>query len=230
MPTILRYLGDLSAPPLTHIFIQLRNNSLDSKPNWQVFIFNGNTPLVHTAHLHGITLSNCIFPHAAIVELEVDASKILFDFIHPKVFTSVLNLRVLNICRSFFWDNGDKDYPVSFPMLEQLTWGCISIKLMFEFFATPNLQYLCLTLSCLDLDFNMEDNLQDFADAITNCYCVPALPNLTKICYNINANYTAHCIFASLPRVSVVHFLLQFNQKNLELYNNFFKALADNSS
>jgi hypothetical protein len=92
-----RYLGDLSTPPLTHIFIQLRDDSLHSKPNWQVFIFNGNTPLVHMVYLYGIALSNCIFPHVAIVGLEVDASKILFDFIHPKVFTSVLNLRVLNI-------------------------------------------------------------------------------------------------------------------------------------
>jgi hypothetical protein len=136
-------------------------------------------------------------------------------------------LRVLDIRGSFFWVE-DGDGPVSLPMLERLTWGCLGIKSsLFKSIVTPALRYLCLTRSCRDDRDYEEGDVQDFPDAITDCPRIPILPNLEELRYDINANYAADCIFVGLPRVSVVHFPLHFDEDNC---NNFFKALTDDSS
>ena len=180
--------------------------------------------LLHTVHLCGITLSNCYFPPTMIVELAVDA------IIHHKVFTYMPNLRVLDIWDSFLWTNGDRD-PISLPMLEWLTWGSLSIPPLFRNIITPALQYTCLTTpNPEDMDYEEDVDLQDFPDAIKNSSCIPLLPNLDELQYDIKKNYTADCIFVGLPRVSLIQFLLQVDQSNWELCSDFFKALVDDLS
>jgi len=188
--------------------------------------------LLHTVHLRGITLSNCQFPPATIVDLKVDARDISFDIIHPKVFTYMPNLRVLDIRGSFLWSEEDLGgHPVCLPMHERLTWGCLGIKPFLVSIVTPALRYLCLTtLLRDDVDYELDDDLQDFPDAITDSPHIPILPNLDELRYDINANYSADCIFVSLPRVSLVQFPLHVSEDNWELCSNFFKALVDDSS
>src|ERR1700683_3422611 len=97
-------------------------------------------------------------------------------------------LRVLDIRGSFFWVE-DGDGPVSLPMLERLTWGCLGIKSsLFQSIVTPALRYLCLTRSCRDDRDYEEGDVQDFPDAITDCPRIPILPNLEELRYDINTN------------------------------------------
>ena len=130
MLTILEYLRGLSAPYLTHVSLQLRDEDFDQRSlDWDADIFGGRTPLLHTVHLRGIALSDCYFPSTAIVELKVDTREMSFGFMHPKVFTYMPNLKVLDVRGSFLWSNKDMgDLPVSLPTLERLTWGCLGIK------------------------------------------------------------------------------------------------------
>ena len=96
---------------------------------------------------------------------------------------------------------------------------------------TPALRYLCLTtLLRDDVDYELDDDLQDLPDAITDSPHIPILPNLDELRYDINANYSADCIFVSLPRVSLVQFPLHVSEDNWELCSNFFRTLIDNAS
>jgi hypothetical protein len=187
---ILGYLRNLSAPCLTHVSVQLLYEDwYDNSVDWHVAIFSGCAPLLHTVHLRGIALSNCNVPPATIVELEVDARAILYGFIYPKVFTHMPNLRVLNIRGSFLWSDEDLgDNPVTLPMLERLTWGCLDIRPLLVSIVTPALRYLCLTTTFQEDDkcyVQDDDTLQDFPDAITDSPYIPILPNLDELCYDI---------------------------------------------
>lgn len=230
MFTVLEYLGDLSAPCLTYVSVQLSNGDFDnSPPEWDVAIFSRSAPQLRTVHLRGIALSNCLFPPAALVELEVDARDISFGFMNPKVFTHMPNLRVADIRGAFISLDGDKDPPLTHPTLERLTWGCLSIQTLFSHLLTPALRYLHLT-SPHGADIGYDGDLQDFPDAITNCPHLPILPILDELHYDINTNYAADCIFVGLPRVSLVRFPLHVNESDWELCRSFFKALIDDSS
>ena len=98
MFTILEILAGLSTPCLTNVSLQTCCDDYnDSPPSWDTSIFSGGAPLLRTVHLHGIALTNCHFPPVEIVELKLDIRQIMFSFIHPKVFTYMPNLKVLDI-------------------------------------------------------------------------------------------------------------------------------------
>ena len=223
MSTILSYLRGLSAPCLTHISIHLCNgDSFDRSLGWHVAIFDGSAPLLRTVHLGGITFANGFFPPAAIVELQMDARAIAMHLIRPNVFTYMPNLRVLDIRGPFLWSREDGDHPVSLPMLERLTWGCLTIKCLFESFVTPALRYLCLTPTRPDDE--PDEEIQDFPSMITG------LPILDELHYDIKANYAADCVFTGLPRVSVVQFPRYVSGGDCESCSNFLKALIEDPS
>ena len=104
MATILEYLGDLSAPYLTDVSLQMHNEDFDDPvPDWFIAIFNRGAPLLRTMHLRGMALSNCQIPPTEIVELKLDVRENFFVFILPKVFTYMPKLRALDIRGSFLW-------------------------------------------------------------------------------------------------------------------------------
>ena len=45
------------------------------------------------------------------------------------------------------------------------------------------------------MDYEEDDDLQDFQDAIKNSSSIPLLPNLDQLQYDIKTNYAADCIF-----------------------------------
>ena len=108
--TILGYLKGLSAPHLAHISVKLHDEDVFNtrRGDWHVAIFDGSAPLLCTVHIQGIALSNCYFPPAAIVELELDIRNISFDIMDPRVFTYMPNLRVLALRGSILWSGVDK--------------------------------------------------------------------------------------------------------------------------
>jgi hypothetical protein len=170
MFTILGYLRDLSAPRLTHVSVQVRDDDFDNGLGLHVAIFRGSAPLLRTVHLYGVTLLN--FPPATIVELEWDARN-MFGSMNSKAFTYTPNLRALDIRGSFLHIGGY--HPISLPMLERLTWGCGSIEHLFKTIFTPALQYLCLAISP-DLGHKAENDRQHFPDAITDCLAFSYYP------------------------------------------------------
>jgi hypothetical protein len=231
MPIILKHLERLSAPCLTHISIHLRDEDFDIiNPSWDVDIFCGSAPLLHTVRFRGITLANCYFPPAAIVELEIDARNIPFGVFHPKVFKHMPNLKIADV-RGSLLEIGIDDYedqPAFIPNLERLTWGCLTTGILFQSIVTPALRYLCLTSS--QAGVQIEAGLQDFPQAIADCPRIPILPNLEELCYDIKTNYAADCIFVGLPRVSTIHFPEFDREADWQPCDNFFKALVQDSS
>jgi len=231
MLTVLTYLKNLSAPSLTLISLQIRDKSYNGiNPDWYTTIFSGSAPLLRTVHLCGVAFSNCQFPPAEIVELKVDAREISSSFVHPKVFTYMPNLTVLDIRGSCLWSEWDMGSDlVVLPMLERLTWGCLCVEPLFVSIITPTLRYLCLTQSVRDdIYIEPDHGLHDFANAITGSPYTPILPNLDELRYDMESDYAAGCIFVALPRVTLVQFPANF--ETWELCRNFFKALMDDSS
>ena len=102
---------------------------------------------------------------------------------------------------------------------------------MFRSIVTPALRYLRITPYFPDdLAYNIDVDLEDFADAITHCPRIPILPKLDELRYDYGLNYAADCIFVGLPGVTLVRFPLYVDKGNWELCSNFFKALTEDSS
>jgi hypothetical protein len=213
MVSILRYLEDLSAPRLTQLSIQLCDQyeyqmSLGS-PEWHVPIFGGSAPLLRTAYIRGIAMSNCYFPSAAITELELDIRNLSFDLMNSKFFTFIPNVRVLVLRGSILWmpSDVDVDHPLTLPLLKRLTCGSLCIGSLVGSVALPALRYICLESHIQDPDYDDDDDdeMQMFPNAIAKCP-PPTFPNLDELRYDTRTNYAAYSIFTGLPKVSIVQF------------------------
>jgi hypothetical protein len=202
-------------------------------PEWHVPIFGGSAPLLRTAYIRGIAMSNCYFPSAAITELELDIRNLSFDLMNPKFFTFIPNVRVLVLRGSILWmpSDVDVDHPLTLPLLKRLTCGSLCIGSLVGSVALPALRYICLESHIQDPDYDDDDDdeMQMFPNAIAKCP-PPTFPNLDELRYDTRTNYAAYSIFTGLPKVSIVQFPQLFIRDDLELYHAFFKALIDDSS
>jgi hypothetical protein len=222
MIDILEPLTKLSAPFLSHLSVRQADEDVDWDMDWATPLFDGGAPLLRSVKSKGIPITDCWFPGAAVVELDLDLDGISLDTMDSGVFTTMPNLRVLSLRGSFGWmSETDRNDPVILPLLEQLTCGYICGSLL-EYVAMPALRRLRVKS---DNNYPISEQLEAFPKMLARCPRI--LPKVDQLYFDVRTNYAADWIFVSMPNVSLVRFSRLLQGGCWELCNSFFQALID---